>query len=68
MAEASHNEIFLDLYKIASIHLKKWFKSIYSEINPLMKTHALHEQLAKHIIAGEPEKARDAAEKIIEQS
>jgi DNA-binding FadR family transcriptional regulator len=56
------------LYKIASIHLKKWFKSIYSEINPLMKTHALHEQLAKHIIAGEPEKARDAAEKIIEQS
>ena len=68
IAEASHNEIFLDLYKLTSIYLQKWFKDLYNDTSPLMKTHALHEQLAKNIIAGEPKKARQTVEEIIKES
>lgn len=65
IAEASKNEILADLYKSASIHLKKWFLHIYPDTAVFEETYPIHEQLLKSIIAGDAKKAWSVAAKII---
>lgn len=65
IAEASKNEILADLYRSASIHLKKWFLQIYPDTAVFEETYNLHEQLLKSIIAGDAKKAWSIAAKII---
>lgn len=65
IAEASKNEILADLYKSASIHLKKWFLDIYPNTAVFEETYPIHEQLLKSIIAGDAKKAWGLAAKII---
>nr|WP_068892628.1 FadR/GntR family transcriptional regulator [Pedobacter panaciterrae] len=65
IAEASKNEILADLYKTASIHLKNWFLQIYPDTKVFEETYALHEQLLKSIIAGDPKKSWNIAAKIL---
>lgn len=65
IAEASKNEILADLYKSASIHLKKWFLHIYPDTAVFEETYIIHEQLLKSIIAGDAKKAWSLAAKII---
>ena len=65
IAEASKNEILADLYKTASIHLKNWFLQIYPDTRVFEETYALHEQLLKSIIAGDPKKSWNIAAKIL---
>lgn len=68
IAEASGNEILADLYKSAAIHLKKWFLQVHTNTQPYIETYPLHEQLMKHIIAGDAKKAWNTASKIIDNS
>ncbi|MFD1632087.1 FadR/GntR family transcriptional regulator [Pseudopedobacter beijingensis] len=65
IAIASKNEILIELYSIASKHLKKWFSHYYSDTSSFEETHELHENLLKAIIAKNPEKAWSIAEAII---
>lgn len=65
IAEASKNEILADLYKSASIHLKKWFLHIYPDTAVFEETYHIHEQLLKSITAGDAKKAWSLAAKII---
>nr|WP_121273321.1 FadR/GntR family transcriptional regulator [Pedobacter schmidteae] len=65
IAEASKNEILADLYKSASIHLKKWFLQMYPDTRAFEETYNLHEQLLKSIVAGDAKKAWTIAAKII---
>lgn len=65
IAEASKNEILADLYKSASIHLKKWFLHIYPDTAVFEETYIIHEQLLKSITAGDAKKAWSLAAKII---
>lgn len=67
IAEASHNTILADLYKIAATHLTKGFKNLYTDTVPFAKSQAFHEQLAQAIIAKDYKKAHAIALKIIEQ-
>lgn len=68
IAEASKNEILADLYRSASIHLKKWFLQIFSDTQVFEDTYALHEQLFKSIVAADPKKAWNTAFKIINRN
>lgn len=65
VAEASKNDILVDLYRSASIHLQKWFMKIYKDTGVFIQTQHLHEQLLKHIIAGDSKKAWNTAARII---
>lgn len=65
IAEASKNDILADLYKSISVHLKKFFLHIYTDTNVFTESQVLHEQLLKHIIAGDPKKAWHTSAKII---
>lgn len=64
IAEASKNEILADLYKSASVHLKKWFLHLYPNTAVFEETYIIHEQLLKSIIAGDAKKAWTIAAKI----
>ena len=66
VAEASKNDILVDLYRSASIHLQKWFLKIYKDTSVFIQTQLLHEQLVRHIIAGDSKKAWNTAAKIID--
>lgn len=65
IAEASKNEILADLYKSASVHLKKWFLQMYPDTRAFEETYNIHEQLLKSIVAGDAKKAWTIAAKII---
>jgi DNA-binding FadR family transcriptional regulator len=65
IAEASKNDILADLYRSASVHLKKWFLNIYTDTKVFEETYYLHEQLFKNIVAGDPKRAWATAAKII---
>lgn len=65
IAEASKNEILADLYKSASVHLKKGFLHLYPDTKIFLETSAIHEQLLKSIIAKDPKKAWNTVAKII---
>ena len=65
IAEASKNEILVDLYRSVSVHLKNWFLQIYPDTQIFIETYAIHEQLLKSIIAADPKKAWSLAAKII---
>jgi DNA-binding FadR family transcriptional regulator len=65
IARASKNEIFVDLYRSVSIHLKHFFSEIYPDTDAFEQSYGLHEQLLKSIIAGDSKKAWSLAAKII---
>lgn len=66
IAQASKNEILADLYRSVANHIQKLFLSIYSNTDSFIESQHLHEQLLKHIIAGESKKAWNTAIKIID--
>lgn len=65
IAEASKNEILADLYKSASVHLKKGFLQLYKDTQIFKDTAAIHEQLLESIIAKDSKKAWNTVAKII---
>ena len=65
IAQASKNEILADLYKSASVHLKKGFLHLYPDTKIFQDTYAIHEQLLNSIIAQDPKKAWNTVAKII---
>ncbi|KQB39910.1 FadR/GntR family transcriptional regulator [Flavobacterium aquidurense] len=65
IAEASKNEILADLYKSASVHLKKGFLHLYPDTKIFQDTYAIHEQLLNSIIAQDSKKAWNTVAKII---
>ncbi|MFH6994978.1 FadR/GntR family transcriptional regulator [Flavobacterium sp. FlaQc-48] len=65
IAEASKNEILADLYKSASVHLKKGFLHLYPDTQIFKDTSAIHEQLLESIIAKDSKKAWNTVAKII---
>lgn len=65
IAIASKNEILIELYRIASKHLKKWFLFYYSDTSSFMETQIFHQDLLDAIIEKNPKKAWSVAETII---
>ncbi|WP_293309071.1 FadR/GntR family transcriptional regulator [Pedobacter sp. UBA5917] len=65
IARASKNDILLDLYKTASLHLKNWFEEINKNTDSFTETQYLHQQLLNYIIAKDPKKAQNTAAKIL---
>ncbi|WP_233430745.1 FadR/GntR family transcriptional regulator [Flavobacterium tructae] len=65
IAKASKNEILADLYKSASVHLKKGFLHLYGDTKIFQETSAVHQQLLENIIAQDPKKAWNTVAKII---
>jgi DNA-binding FadR family transcriptional regulator len=65
IAEASKNEILADLYKSASVHLKKWFQQLYTDTGIFDETYQLHEELFKSIISRDPKRAWKTAARIL---
>lgn len=67
IADATHNEILSDIYKLATTHLLSGFNRIYSDTGCFVAGHPLHEQLARHIAAGDSKKALNTAAQIVEE-
>jgi DNA-binding FadR family transcriptional regulator len=65
IAEASKNEILADLYRTFAVQVKEAFRDSFTNTKAFKDTQELHEQLLKHIEAGDERKAWYAAEKII---
>ncbi|MBS1563491.1 MAG: FadR family transcriptional regulator [Bacteroidetes bacterium] len=65
VAEASKNDILADLYKSAAIHVANSFRQSYKSTDVFKKSHQLHEELLRHIEAGEARKAWNSVAKII---
>ena len=65
IAIASKNEILADLYKVTSVHLKKWFMQIYPDTLIFKETQQLHEKLFKAILACDSKEAWNTAANII---
>ena len=65
IAEASRNEILADLYRTFAIQVKHAFRHSFTNTKAFKETQELHEQLLKHIEAGDSRKAWYAVEKII---
>lgn len=66
IAVASGNEILLDLYKAAAVHMETWFLQIYSDTRSFIQTQQLHEQLLKHIKKHDAKAAWNTAIAIID--
>jgi DNA-binding FadR family transcriptional regulator len=64
IAEAAKNEILSDLYKIAAVHLRKWFTEIYPDTRSFIETQHLHEQLLKNILDFDSKQAWNTATEI----
>lgn len=65
IAEASGNEILIDLYKSVAIHMKNWFLEVYKDTKAFKDTSHQHKQLVKSIEAGDAKKAWNNSAKII---
>lgn len=66
IAEASKNEILIDLYKSVSVHLKERFLNIHPDLQSFDDTNEIHEQILKSIVAGDPKKAWHYAAKLLD--
>ncbi|MFC0514162.1 FadR/GntR family transcriptional regulator [Mucilaginibacter angelicae] len=64
IAEAAKNEILSDLYKIAAVHLRKWFTEIYPDTRSFIETQHLHERLLKNILDCDSKQAWNTATEI----
>jgi DNA-binding FadR family transcriptional regulator len=64
IAEACKNPILVDIYKAASVHLKKWFLHLYKDTSVFVQSQRLHEQLFESIVAADAKKAWHYAAKI----
>jgi len=65
LASASHNDILLELYQLASEHLDKYYKKIYDSAEVFKTAFALHEKLCFYIENGDAKEAWNTAEEII---
>lgn len=65
IAESCGNTILAELYKTLSIHVTRFFSQAYTDTTPFTQSQAIHEDLLKHIEAGNPDQALQAAKKII---
>ena len=66
VAEAAHNEILAELYKTVAVHLQASYHRIYGDACRFAVSQPLHEELVRHIEAGDTEKAAAAAERFWE--
>ncbi|SEA64626.1 DNA-binding transcriptional regulator, FadR family [Arachidicoccus rhizosphaerae] len=66
VAAASKNDILLDLYKAASVHMQSWFLKVYQDTHSFTQTQAMHEQLLQCIINRKSKAAWDVAVAIID--
>lgn len=65
IAESCGNNILAELYKTLSIHVTRFFSQAYTDTTPFIQSQTIHEELLKYIEAGNPQKALQAAKKII---
>ncbi len=65
LAEASHNALLAELYGLASEHLRKWYRKIYTSADIFASALDLHRELYSHIKEGDSKKAWNVAEAII---
>lgn len=65
LAEASHNEILLEFYGLASEHLRKWYARIYKSSEIFGSAFGLHRELVELIRRGDSAGAWRVAEEII---
>ena len=65
IAQASHNEILLEFYELASAHLRKWYAQIYKSSKIFESAYGLHENLVRQIADGNERGAWKVAEDII---
>lgn len=66
LAEASGNEILLDLYKAVAAHMESWFMKVNLDTSSFIQTQHMHEELLKHIRKGQSEAAWNMAIAIID--
>jgi len=66
LAEASGNEILLDLYKAVAAHMQSWFVKTHQDTSSFVKTQKMHETLLNHIINRETKAAWNMAMAIID--
>ncbi|WP_249219419.1 FadR/GntR family transcriptional regulator [Chitinophaga sp. HK235] len=64
IAEASKNEIMLDLYKTVATHLKESFILRYGNTDSFIESQSLHDALLQSIVDKDPSKALHWATKI----
>lgn len=67
IAEATHNEILIELYKLISLHLKERYSSEYENTNSFENTQRLHKKLFDHITAADSQKALKTACEILDE-
>lgn len=65
IAESCGNNILAELYKTLSIHVTQFFSQTYTDTTPFTQSQIIHEELLQHIKAANPQKALQAAKKII---
>jgi DNA-binding FadR family transcriptional regulator len=65
IAEAAKNSILVDIYKSATVHLRKWFLHLYKDTKIFVGSQHYHEQLLQSIIDQDPKKAWNLVGKII---
>jgi DNA-binding FadR family transcriptional regulator len=65
IAEAGGNSILSDLYKTLAYHMKDHFLSFYKDTEEFKETQTLHKNLFNSIIAQDPQKALQWAQRII---
>lgn len=65
IAAASHNEILLEFYQLASEHLRKWYRKIYKDSEVFATAFDLHERLVRCIEDSDSKAAWALAEQII---
>ena len=66
LATASGNEILLDLYKAAALHMAAWFKKVHLDTSAFLRTQHLHEELLSFVENGDGKSAWDKAVQIID--
>lgn len=65
IAESCGNNILAELYKTLSVHVTRFFSQTYTDTTPFTQSQTIHEELLQHIEAANPQKALQAAKKII---
>lgn len=65
IAAASHNEILLEFYELASEHLRKWYAKIYKSAEIFASAFDLHCKLVERIQEQNAAEAWNVAEEII---
>lgn len=65
IAEASHNEILLEFYEMASAYLRQWYAQIYRSSEIFASAYGLHSELVVKIAERDCAGAWNVAEEII---